>query len=116
MKTRFIPVTRILTLLLLGLMFPTAAATIPFAVQNGSAIRGTPPHALALPHLVLFQNGVLSEAVDRTPILKLAGIDAPPTGVTVTLTLETQHIDPDLGESPGQRIRLAGLDCASESI
>jgi hypothetical protein len=125
MKTRFKKVTRTFTLLLLGLLLravaapPPAAgpelaspgsravavsavtlhaasgATIPFVTQNGQAIRDVPPRTLELPHLVLFRNGVLSDAAERTLILEVTGIDVPPTGVTVTLTVETLHSDPD---------------------
>jgi hypothetical protein len=55
-----------------------SGATIPFVTQNGKTISGVPPQTLALPHLVLYRNGALSDANERTLILEVTGIDVPP--------------------------------------
>ena len=81
-----------------------SGATIPFVTQNGKTIGDTPPRTLELPHLVLFRNGTLTDADERTLILEVTGVDVPPAGVTVSLTVETQHGDPDPGADSGQRI------------
>ena len=93
-----------------------SGSTIPFVTQNGKTIGGIRPQTLELPHLVLYRNGVLSDSVERTLILEVAGIEVPPSGVTVTLTVETEHGDPDPGKRAGQRIpvwqatrRIAGI-------
>jgi hypothetical protein len=78
-----------------------SGATIPFWTQNGETVGDTPPQASALPYLVLYRNGVLSPADERTLILEVAGIQVPAPGVTVTLEVETQHKDPDI--RPGIR-------------
>jgi hypothetical protein len=57
-----------------------------------------------LPHLVLYRNGALTAPDERTVIVEVTGIEVPPTGVTVTLEVETQHGDPNLGGDPTNRI------------
>ena len=82
----------------------SSGTTISFVTQNGRTIGGVQPQTLELPHLVLYRNGVLSDAVERTLILEVTGIQVPPPGVTVTLTVETAHGDPDPDKGTGQRI------------
>jgi hypothetical protein len=81
-----------------------SGATIPFATQNGKTVGDVPPQRLELPHLVLYRNGALSDPDERTLIVQVSGIEVPPSGVTVTLELETQHGDPDYGDHHDQRI------------
>jgi hypothetical protein len=81
-----------------------SGATIPFRAQNGQTADGVSPQTLDLPHLVLHRNGALTGAVERTLIVEITGIEVVPPGVTVTLQVETQHGDPDLGDNLGQRI------------
>jgi hypothetical protein len=75
-----------------------SGATITFVTQNGQTVADVPPQAQELPHLVLFRNGALTDPGERTLILEVSGIEVPPAGVTVTLEVETQHSDPDLGD------------------
>jgi hypothetical protein len=65
---------------------------------------GAPPQALDLPHLVLNRNGALTDPDERTLIVEVTGIEVPLPGVTVTLKVETQHGDPDLGGGADKRI------------
>jgi hypothetical protein len=81
-----------------------SGATITFKTQNGQTVGDVPPQTLDLPHLVLHRNGALTDPDERTLIVEVTGIEVPPTGVTVTLEVETQHRDPDLGGDSGQRI------------
>jgi hypothetical protein len=81
--------------------------TITFQTQNGRTINEKPPQAKEIPHLVLKRNGNLTESSERTLVWNLAGIDVPPGGVTVTLKVETQHPDPDLGSGSRTRIPVA---------
>jgi hypothetical protein len=48
-----------------------------------------------LPHLVLYRNDNLTDPAERTLVVAIDRIEVPPAGVTVTLTLTTQHRDPD---------------------
>jgi hypothetical protein len=57
-----------------------------------------------VPHLVLFRNGTLADAEERSLIVEVRDIVVPPTGVTVTLELQTQHGNPDLGGGSTKRI------------
>ena len=70
-------------------------ATIRFRTQNGEREGGVPPETRDLPHLVLQRNGALTDPKERTLLVEVTGIDVPPAGVTVTLSVETQHGDPD---------------------
>jgi hypothetical protein len=81
-----------------------SGATIAFKTQNGQTIRDVPPQASDLPHLVLYRNGALTDPDERTLIVEVTGIEVPPPGVTVTLAVETQHGDPDLGGDSSPRI------------
>ncbi len=75
--------------------------TIRFWTQNGRTVDEVRPKARDMPHLVLRRNGALTEPEERTVILEVTGIQVPPPGVTVTLSIETQHGDPDwIGDSP----------------
>jgi hypothetical protein len=75
-----------------------------FKTHNGSPIGDVPPQTLDLSHLVLRRNGTLTDPGERTLIVELTDIEVPPAGVTVTLKVETQHRDPDLGGDSGPRI------------
>jgi hypothetical protein len=81
-----------------------SGATIPFGTQNGKVVEGVPSQALDLPYLVLYRNGALTRAGERTLILEVTGIGAPVPGVTVTLEIETQHVDPNFSGEAGQRL------------
>jgi hypothetical protein len=81
-----------------------SGATITFVTQNGQTVGEVPPQALELPHLVLGRNGALTEPDERTLIVEVTGIDVPPDGMTVTLKVESQHGDPDLGSGSDNRI------------
>jgi hypothetical protein len=63
-----------------------------------------PTVALDLPHLVLYRNGALTHPDERTLILTVSELVPPPSGMTVTLMLQTYHGDPDLGGDPENRI------------
>jgi hypothetical protein len=81
-----------------------SGATIPFKTQNGVTVDGVPPERSDVPYLVLYRNGVLSDPSERTLIVEVRGLVVPPGGVTVTLTVETQHGDPDLDTGSSPRI------------
>jgi hypothetical protein len=81
-----------------------SGATIGFRTQNGQTMDDVPPVALDLPHLVLYRNGALTRPEERTLILTVSNLVPSPSGVTVTLTLQTYHGDPDLGGASENRI------------
>ena len=81
-----------------------SGATILFMTQNGRTVGDVSPQTLYLSHLVLHRNGTLTDPDERTLIVEVSGIELPPTGVTVTLEIETQHGDPDLGGGSSNRI------------
>jgi hypothetical protein len=72
--------------------------------QNGNTVDGVLSQAYDLPHLVLYRNGALTSADERTLVVQVVGIEVPTTGVTVTLKIGTQHRDPDFDGEAGQRI------------
>jgi hypothetical protein len=90
------------TIATLSLLLRAASgATIEFKTQNGVMVDGILPEARDVPHLVLRRNGELTDPDERTLIVEVASIEVPPTGVTVTLTVETQRGDADIvGDSP----------------
>ena len=77
---------------------------IVFQTQNGRAVRQSRPDQHSLPHLVLKRNGVLTPGYERTLDLRLSGLPALSSGVKVTVSIETQHGDPDLGGGEAGRI------------
>jgi hypothetical protein len=79
-------------------------ATIGFKTQNGVAVDGLPPETRDVPHLVLHRNGALAEPSEHTLIVEVTGIEVPPAGVTVMLSIETQHEDPDLDGELARRL------------
>jgi hypothetical protein len=81
-----------------------SGATIRFKTQNGEVRDGIPAQAFHVPHLVLYRNGALTGPDERTLSVEVSGIHLPPEGVTVTLTLETQHLNPDKGRGFKKRI------------
>ncbi len=126
MRIRYVTTAIVFVLLLLALTFPVlsakpksipraasvptatlraaSGATIRFKPQNGRTTNNVPQQALDLPHLVLYRNGALTDPNERTLIVEVTDIEVPPTGVTVTLEVETQHGDPDLGGDLSNRI------------
>ena len=95
--------------------------TIRFKTQNGQTIDGVPAQTLELPHLVLYRNDALTNPDERTLTVEVAGIQAPPSGVTVTLEVTTQHEDPDAGS--GETIpvwrdsqRITGTPDSSQTV
>jgi hypothetical protein len=81
-----------------------SGATIRFKTQNGEVRDGIPAQTLDVPHLVLYRNGALTGPDERTLSVEVSGIDLPPAGITVTLTLETQRLNPDKGRGFKKRI------------
>ena len=82
----------------------TSGATIGFHTNNGETVDDAPPQVRELPYLVLTHNGALTNAAERTLIVTVRDLVVPPPGITVTLTLETQHSNPDLGDVEDGRI------------
>ncbi|MGD9049882.1 MAG: hypothetical protein PVF77_17650, partial [Anaerolineae bacterium] len=78
--------------------------TVRFKTQNGEMEDGVPPETRHVPHLVLHRSGLLADPTKRTLIVEVKGIEVPPAGVTVTLSVETQHGAPDLDGEPPPRI------------
>jgi hypothetical protein len=83
-----------------------SGVTIGFRTQNGEKVGGVPPETWDLPHLVLQRNGALTDPQERTVLVAVTGIEVPPAGVTVTLTIETQHGDPDTHTDSPPRIQV----------
>jgi len=77
-----------------------SAATVPFTEQTGQ----TATASRDIPHLVLFRNGVLTAPAERTLIATISNLKVPEAGFTVTIRMETQHGDPDLGDGEKSRI------------
>jgi hypothetical protein len=78
--------------------------TIDFQTQNGQTVVGNAPEAKEIPYLVLFRNGKLAGAAERTLQVNLGDLDVPASGLTVALKVETQHGDPDRGGLEKDRI------------
>jgi hypothetical protein len=81
-----------------------SGATIRFKTRNGLAAGDTPPETRDVPHLVLRHNGALADPAARTLLVEVADLTVPPAGVTVTIRIETQHGDPDVGTAAPSRI------------
>lgn len=87
-------------------LWAATGATVEFKTQNGMTVDGVPPETRDVPNLVLNRNGALTNPVERTVVVEVTGIEVPPPGITLTLSVETQHGDPDVeGDSPA-RIQL----------
>ena len=86
-------------------LWAASGATLEFVTQNGVAVDGVPPETRRVPHLVLRRNGALTDPAERTLLVEVAGLEVPPPGVTVTLSVETQRSDPDLADTVSSRIR-----------
>ena len=69
---------------------------IPFRTTDGSVVEDRD-----VPHLVLRRNGALTDPVERTLFVEVTDMIVHPPGVTVTLTVETQHGDPDPVDKDG---------------
>jgi hypothetical protein len=59
-----------------------------------------------IPHLVLYRNGVLTSAPERTLTVSLGNLVVPPSGLLVQLAIETQHGDPDFDRTSNIKIRV----------
>jgi hypothetical protein len=77
-------------------LIAASGRTITFKRDNGQTVGDAPAQTSDVPHLVLYRNGTLTAPEERTLIVEVSGIQMPPSGVTVTLEMETQHWDPDL--------------------
>jgi hypothetical protein len=78
--------------------------TILFKTQNGQFSNDTAPKKKVIPYLVLYRNAQLTAPQERSINISLNGIEIPPQGLTVKLTVETQHGDPDQGGDESHRI------------
>jgi hypothetical protein len=72
-----------------------SGASILFKPQKEQLVEGVSPKGWDVPHLVLRRNSALTDPEERTLVAEVTGIKVPPPGVTVTLSVETQHGDPD---------------------
>lgn len=81
-------------------------AAIVFKTQNGVTVDGVPPETRDAPHLVLRRNGALTDPAERTLVVEVTGVEVPPPGATVTLSVETQRGDPDRAEESPPRIKV----------
>ena len=77
---------------------------IEFQTQNGRTRYGIDPEKSEIPHLILFRNDALTEEAQRTLNIEISGIQLPSPGATVSLQVETQQGDPDMGDRQGNRI------------
>ena len=78
--------------------------TILFKSQNGQPSNNISPTKNDIPYLVLYRNAQLTAPQERSIQITLNGIEIPAQGLSVNLTVETQHGDPDLGGDDSQRI------------
>jgi hypothetical protein len=78
-----------------------SGATIPFTDQSN---RKAATESRDIPYLVLSRNGVLTDPAERTLVVSISNLVVPEGGITVTLRIETQHGDPDLGGGEDDRI------------
>lgn len=81
-----------------------SGSTITFAEQKRSGGKDLPTQLKAIPHLVLYRNGDLTAAPERTLTMTISNLEIPSTDMTVSLLLETQDGDPDLGGGEHNRI------------
>jgi hypothetical protein len=79
-----------------------SAATVSFTEQTGQ----TATASRDIPLLVLFRNGKLTVPAERTLIAAISNLEVPEAGFTVTIRMETQHGDPDLGGGDKDRITI----------
>jgi len=70
---------------------------IEFRTQNGLEIQGRLPLTKSIPHLVLYRNGEPTPPEERTLIFELSDLPQLTDVVTLTIDIETQHPDPNLG-------------------
>jgi hypothetical protein len=82
-----------------------SGAFIEFQTQNGWYKDGVPPQVYMLPHLVLKRNGMTNKPEERTLIVSIAGIPDEYPELWVTISIETQHGDPDWGGHERDRIK-----------
>ena len=85
-------------------LWAASGQTVAFQAENGAHADQTPPATQNLPYLVLYRNGSLTEPRERTLSIEVMGIEVPPAGVTVTLTVETQHATLDPSGAGGRRL------------
>ena len=78
--------------------------TILFKTQNGQFSNDAPPKKKHIPYLVLYRNAQLTASQERTLNITLSGIEIPPQGIDVRLSVESQHSDPDLGADDNNTI------------
>jgi len=79
-------------------------ATMEFKTHNDRTVDGLPSRTATIPHLVLHRNGSLTAPDERTLIVEVNGIEVPSGGVTVTLTVATEHVDPDADAGSAEAI------------
>jgi hypothetical protein len=87
-------------------MRSATGATILYHTQNGQPEEGKPSDEYVLPHLVVNRNGELTDPAERTLLVEVGGLRGSSPGLYVTLTIETQHGDPDLGGREADRIQV----------
>ena len=93
-----------------------SGATIRFRTQNGrAAADGTSSQTMDLPHLVLYRNTDLTDPQERTLIVEIANLQAPPKGATVTIEVTTQHGNPDFDSGETVSVWRESKDLASIS-
>jgi len=84
-------------------LLAASGSTITFKANDERSTSILTVDPITIPHLVLYRNGDLTLAAERTLIITLNGLEIPAGGITVTLRLKTLHDDPDLvgGERKG---------------
>ncbi|HSF83392.1 MAG TPA: hypothetical protein VLA49_19295 [Anaerolineales bacterium] len=68
-----------------------SGAEIEFKSHNGEAVNGIQTQSRSLSHLVLFRNGILTPAQERTLIVRIQNLPIPASGALLSLQVETQH-------------------------
>ncbi len=89
----------------------SAPPAITLEVASGARIvfeshdkKGSTITSSEIPHLVLYRNAALTAPAERTLVVTIDNLAVPPSGITATLQVETQHGDPDQGGSDRKRI------------
>lgn len=78
--------------------------TIPFSEQKRQANGDRPAEMKSIPHLVLFRNGELTGAAERTLFITINDLPVSPGGLALNVLLETQDGDPDRDGEVSSRI------------
>ncbi|MEA3440914.1 MAG: hypothetical protein U9R58_11595 [Chloroflexota bacterium] len=86
------------------ILVASSGKTIWYKTNNGVNVDQAPSEAYRIPHLVLNRNAQPTLPEERTLLVSITGLKIPADGVSVSLKIETQHSDPDMGNGAEKRI------------